>query len=311
MPDKKGEATMKLLKLISAELKFPVQGAAILGLFLLTPFVLLISRETLRADIQSTQAFRDVQRTGGGEGKGTQTAAKNRANELSDAELYVREMLEDYLQPSKIEFLEDGRVEFTLDFRKKYSEHEDLFTPRVARDLRKTFRWSVGREQYYFDRRSYGGGLRISDRGMAVLKCWFEDDVEAEILYESGTNFNPNQVVAVAYCTKRGAIGSNFGSQCVAFRGGSRAKKKKGKTVAINNRSGAWFKVVVRNGMFDAHRDGRLKNSMKYPQKGFESGRIGFIWGARSSGLICELRIKGRIDVEATVKEMQKARGSR
>lgn len=239
--------------------------------------------------------------------------------ELSVDELYIQDMLEEYLHPTKIKFLSDGRVRMLFEFSEKREDHLDIFTPPVETKVNSPFRWSLsGEESYYSYSRPavrdkdgnyvyYRGGLRVSDQGMALLKCWFEDEVEAKISFGTGTNFLPGQMMSLIYFSSgRRALGSNFGSQCVLFRRG-RPVGRSGKPESMIIYSKADFGLVVKDGEFEAHRNGRRKRSMKYSTKAFESGRIGFVWGGRLAGMIHSLEIKGRLDVPRMAKEMRKA----
>ena len=254
--------------------------------------------------------------------KGTHKKKKKATTRaLSVDELYIQDMLEEYLRPTKIKFLADGGVRMLFDFGTKSDEHVNIFNPPVAKKVNSVFRWSLPREEsyyYYYHRPAekdkdgkyiyYRGGLRISDQGMAVLKCWFEDDVEAKISFGSGTNFIRSQTASLVFYTKGGkALASNFGSQCVIYRKGKATRSRKGKPESMLIYSKADFGLVVKDGEFEAHRNGRRKSSMEYSTKAFKSGMIGFVWDGRLAGVIYRLEIKGKLDVPTMAKEMRKA----
>ena len=228
-------------------------------------------------------------------------------------------MLEEYLRPTKIRFLSGSRVRMLFEFGAKSDEHTHIFNPPVSRRINSTFRWSLPREEYYYSYRApvqrgkdgtytyYRGGLRISDQGMALLNCWFEDHVEATISFGTGTNFIRGQMVSLIFYAKGGkALGSNFGSQCVTYSKG-KARKKKGTPDSMQRHSQVDIGLNVKDGEFEAHRNGRRRASLDYSTKTFKSGRIGFLWRGRVAGMIHRLEIKGRLDVPKMAQEMRKA----
>jgi hypothetical protein len=75
----------------------------------------------------------------------------------------------------------------------------------------------------------------------------------------------------------------------------------------VVNDAAVKIKLVVRNGTFEAHRNGRSRQSMTYSQKSFGSGRLGFTWGGSIMGFISNLEITGKIDSKKMAKVLQKA----
>jgi hypothetical protein len=67
-------------------------------------------------------------------------------------------------------------------------------------------------------------------------------------------------------------------------------------------------KLVVRNGIFEAHRDGRQKQTDKYNPKNYASGKIGFIWGGGLAGFVYMLEITGRLDAKKMAELIRKQR---
>jgi hypothetical protein len=244
---------------------------------------------------------------------GTKENAEAPPPPASIDEGYVRDKLEAYLVPTKLEF-----PKLIFEFSEKKKEHEAIFTPPVSQVVNTPFRWSLRREEAYYSSSTYNaetktffsGGLRVSDAGMALLNCWFTDDVEAEITYHQGTSFSPTNIAAVIFSTEKGdALGSNFGSQAAIYKKGKATTKRQGAPEPLNIYDSTKVKLVVRGGMFEAQRNGRKKEGLEYTQKTFGSGRVGFLWGGRVAGMISRLEITGRIDAAKMAKEMQK--GSR
>ena len=107
---------------------------------------------------------------------------KKKAPEMSPEEQLVRDSIHDVLAPSKFKFMADGRVSLKFDFSKKDSAHDTIFFPNVSEKVNSPFRWSIRREEYsYYNGPGCYKGLRVSDKGFAVINCWFNDAVEAEV----------------------------------------------------------------------------------------------------------------------------------
>jgi hypothetical protein len=245
------------------------------------------------------------QEKGGDEGK-------KGGPKLSIDEAYVREKLPEALHPTKIQFLEDGRVKLDFNFLEKKPDHAKIFAPPVTNDIQSTFRWTVRGEEslsYFKDgsSRLTRGGLRIANKGAAFLNCWFLDDVEVELDYTHSANFDPRQIVAVVFQGESGkAVGSNFGTQCATYAGGLPRGDPKGMPEAPMIRSSVEFKLVVRNGSFEAHLDKRLKQSMPYTKRELGSGRVGFLWGPNIAGIVKKLEVTGKLDLKRMAKELRK-----
>lgn len=260
---------------------------------------------------------KELAKTKPGKGSDEEPAAKV----LSIDEEYVRENLQEFLHPTKMEFLEDGRVKLMFDFSAKSEDHVAIFTPNVSNEINNTFRWSVRGEYPYWgggltgtgraadDLTSYYGGLRIAMKGMALLNAWFTDDVEAEISYSQSVSHQAKQSAAVIFTNETGrSLGSNFGTQCAIFNRAGGVEKAKGTVESVINEQGMKFKLVARNGIFEAHRDGRQKQKLEYPKKSFAAGRIGFVWGGGIASFIPKLEITGRLDAKKMAKEIRKAK---
>ena len=240
-----------------------------------------------------------------------ETEEKSGESEPSIDELYIRDTLKQYLHPTSLEFLKDGRAKMVFNFDKKEPEHESIFNRRVDSKINSTFRWTVGREErmYYrgFNQKPYShGGLRVSNAGIALLNCWFTDDVEAEIQFVMDTNFSPRRTVALVFSSGKETVGNNFGSQCVIYRGG-KPRKRAGTSRSMTLTAGRKIKLVVKEGTFEAHQDGREQTSLAYSQKKLGSGKIGLLWGGNAAGMIYQLEVTGKIDEKKMAEQLRKA----
>ena len=164
---------------------------------------------------------------------------------------------------------------------------------------------------YWFGGRGSRGGLRVSDRGITAVKCWFFEDVDAEMTFSAGASFHKNNVMTLGYYNKRGnGVGNNMGTQSVQLKRGKILKNRVGKLNGknLNLWHGEKIKLSVKNGKAKSYLSGKKTAERKYRRRGMESGRIGFLWGGRMAGMITNLRIVGRIDAKKMADEMKKAR---
>lgn len=218
---------------------------------------------------------------------------------LSIDESYVKDHLKEFLHPTSFKFLADGRARLVFDFAGQDRDMEGSFTPPISDKVQSNFRWRVVYENY---------GLRLGNRGMALLNCWFKDDLEAEIEYQQGINYSNRHTMALVFANDKGkAIGNNYGAQCAAFEGGA-VKESRGKPEEVIQDQTTRYKLVVRGGSFEAHKDKRQRQTMAYSPRSFESGRVGFIWGGGMAGFVRKLEITGKLDAARLVKEIQKAK---
>ncbi len=239
--------------------------------------------------------------------KKTEEKSGEKARELSPDEKYVRENLKRYLAPTKLEFADDGTVMMDFNFKAKSEAHRVIFHRRLGESLKSPFRYTIFEEEVVV-----GGdpGLRVSNAGVALIKAWFTDDVEAEMHFLQHINHKSSHVAAVVLCNEKGAmIGSNYGSQCASFAKNGRPGRRRGRTQPVVFNQTGKIKLVVKDGVYEAHREGRKKAALKYKADRYESGRVGFVWGGSVSGTITRLIIKGKLDYEKTAKQIKEGLG--
>lgn len=221
---------------------------------------------------------------------------------------YVHTKLKDYLFPTAFKVLADGRVQMTISFREKKDEHMGIFSRKFGAGMRDPFRYTISQEEIVV-----GGdtGLRLSDKGQALINCWFLNDVEAEMEYLQFITHQQRLIGAIVFCTDKGrALGSNFGNQCVQFVKGRLTYKPKHKSQSVSFNQTARIKLAVRKGVFEAYRQGKKKHTMKYSEKKYQSGRIGFVWGGSTAIIVPTVTITGRLDYDMMAKVMQKYFGN-
>ncbi len=220
----------------------------------------------------------------------------------ADAE-YVKANLKDFIQGTA-SFAQDGTLTIEYDFKSKKEEFADDFLPPIANKPQGVFRWSVYQEEHVI---GSDYGVRISDRGAAVLNVWFTDDVEAETEFLQGINWSPRQICAVMFQAKGGkAVANNYGGQCANFAGALLSSAVPPKTESCPFDKRVKIGLRLKGGSYEALRDGKSRGSQKYSPKSFASGRIGFIWGGSLAGTLTSFRVKGKVDFAATAQEIRK-----
>jgi hypothetical protein len=246
---------------------------------------------------------------GGAEAEETEKKPAAAGKRLTPDEQYVQTNLKDYLHPTAISFLPDGRVKMTFDFSAKSPDHVQALDPPIQALTNSAIRWTLPREETYFSvygDSEYGPGLRLSDAGATHIRCWFKDDVEAEMIFVSGTSASPANVMALVYTNEKGdSIGSNLGAQAGMFTKGKQ-RKKKGETEKVTIYTATKIKLAVRGEVFEAQGGAARKESLPYARKNFPSGRVGFVWGGKVAGMVPTLTITGRLDVEKMKQELRK-----
>jgi len=219
---------------------------------------------------------------------------------------FFQSVVKKELQPTRFEHLDKDRFELFYDFNRKDSRQSQAFTRKIGKQSNDKFRWTLPEEEC---RKYRVPGLRISDKGMALLRVWWEDDVEVEAKFRQHVTMSPRNVFAIVFNNKsNAAVGSNYGSQCTLFSRGRMVKRTKGKIRNIHYNQYNSIGLNVRSGQFAACRDGVVSSRGKYPESKFQSGRVGFYWGGAVAGVIESLKITGRIDYERTFEDFARRR---
>ena len=243
---------------------------------------------------------------GGRPGEESFSGNSTTKGQKESAQKIFQSILEKELKPSSLEYRVDGRYEMLYDFNPKRSWHSKIFTRKIGERNNDKFRWTLPEEECL---RYRVPGLRIADKGMALLRVWWEDDVEVEAKFRQHVTMSPRNVFAIVFNNKsNAAVGSNYGSQCALFSRGRMVKRTKGKIRNIHYNQYNSIGLNVRSGQFAACRDGVVSSRGKYPESKFQSGRIGFFWGGAVAGVIESLKITGRIDYERTFEDFARGR---
>ena len=235
---------------------------------------------------------------------------KNRTRKDS-TEKFVKERLEEYLSPSRLRFLRDGRVHLVFDLSSKNADQKTSFTPPITGDLRSVFRWTRSRDEK--GEQQFGvtstepvtKGVKVADSGTAFLNCWFVDDIEASVHYAPvGTTSKKQRVALVFGNLKKRLVGSNLGTQCVTFNRG-RPRSIHGKMGNLAFKETVRFKLVVRDGTFEARLQKRMQQQRRYKRDRFKQGQVGLLWSGGAAGIIMHFEVIGKIDYPKTAEEIR------
>ena len=247
-----------------------------------------------------------------GEGKG---GSPPPSRKLGIDEEYVRGNLEKRLSPTSVAFDDDGRVRLSFDFESKTEDQSAAFLPKISKSPNDVFRWTNRGDEYWasgvtttttLERAEHQIGVKISNAGAALLDLWFTDDVEAEIDYYSAVNSTKKQLVAVVFTNEsKKSIGSDMGVQCLTLSGGKPVKTVDGAADPLNVHTLARLKLVVKNGSYEAWRDGKQKAKAEYKKKDFASGRVGIVWSNVGS-FINRLEVSGKLDYKKVAADLRK-----
>jgi hypothetical protein len=235
---------------------------------------------------------------------------------LSVDEAYVRAKLESRLSPTSIQFFDDGTVRLTFDFESKTEGQEEAFQPKISKNQNAVFRWTNREDEYWVNSSStyaprdadFMKGLKVSNAGAAHLDVWFTEEVDAEICYVSAVNSSKKQLAAVVFTNgSQKSIGSDHGTQCLTLLKGKPQKVAKGAAEPLSVHTLARFKLVVKNGSYEAWRDGKKKATSEYKKEDFGSGRIGIVWSGIGS-FISRLEVTGKLDYKKVAADLRKAK---
>ena len=274
---------------------------------IILPLLLSGVGSMLCADEQPTQDARLANLRG--DPKATDGPADSRTRVFDSAEeKYVYENIAGFLSPSSIRWLEDGRVEMFFDLRRKSAAHDDIFSTPVGNKNKDRFRWSHRDEEIVI-----GGipGIRLSDAGAVVLRAWYVDDVEAEIQYRQYINQSKRHVLGVMFQNEKGkALGTNYGDQVAMFSKGRIGKRSGQKIKPMSFNATARFRISMKDGVIETHRDGYLASKARYKPKSFPRGQIGIVWGGSQSGTVGSIKVTGKLDYVKMKSEMRRKRPS-
>ena len=228
-------------------------------------------------------------------------------------EEYVRDNLKSYLNPTEMEVLDDGRVRLVFDLTLKGHEQDVAFTPNISSVLDNNFRWTIKGEE---DWKTYSGsssskdyptlaGIKATNAGLALINCWFVDEVEMEADFALIATFSRTNTFALVYSTEaQQALGANAGTQCITFKKG-KPLKTQGTVEPLLFRNASKLVLKVKGGTFESVKDKRSRQKMKYDPKEYASGRVGFLWSGGVGGIISRLEIVGKVDWKRMAKELR------
>lgn len=217
------------------------------------------------------------------------------AFQLTDKE---QERILDLFQATDEIISKDGVLELTYDFESEQKSLGDDFFPLPA-DRGQKVRWSRDWEGLC---EGVSGGVIISDTGQWFHSAVWQPDVEMQLTYVSFVGGRRGGMVAAVYAWSkklRQRVGSNLGTQLLKISG-TKATGGLGKAPDIVYEDHHKFGFELKDGNFRTLLNGRpkLETDNKKVLKKLGPGQVGLIWRGTISGIVPELKIRGKIDLD-------------
>lgn len=210
-----------------------------------------------------------------------------------------QERVLDLFQATDEKVSKDGVVELTYKFEsEENSLGDDWFPPPGERGEK--VRWSRDWEGLFCD--GVSGGVIISDTGQWLHSAVWQPDVQMELTYVSFLGGRRGDMIAAVYAWSkklRQRVGSNLGTQLVKISG-TRATGGLGKAPDIVYEDHHKFGFELKDGKFRTLLNGRskLETDNKKVLKKLGPGQVGLVWRGTISGIVPELKIRGKIDLD-------------
>ncbi|MEC9477526.1 MAG: hypothetical protein VX764_10850 [Planctomycetota bacterium] len=192
----------------------------------------------------------------------------------------------------------DGHLQLTYDFESEEKSLGDDFFPLPA-DRGQKVRWSRDWEGLC---EGVSGGIIIADTGQWFHRAVWQPDVQMELTYVSFVGGRRGGMVAAVYAWSkklRQRVGSNLGTQLLKITG-TKATGGLGKAPDIVYEDHHKFGFELKDGNFRTLLNGRpkLETDNKKVLKKLGPGQVGLVWRGTISGVVPELKIRGKIDLD-------------
>jgi len=215
--------------------------------------------------------------------------------QLTEAE---QERILDLFQATGEKITPDGVLELVYNFEsEQQSLGDDWFPPPALRGQR--VRWS---RDWEGNCEGVSGGVIISDTGQWFHSAVWQPDVRMELTYVSFLGGRRGDMVAAVFAWSkklRQRVGSNLGRQLVRISG-TKATGGVGPAPVIVYEDRNKFGFELKDGIFSALLNGRpkLETDNKKVLRKLGPGQVGLIWRGTISGIVPELKIRGKIDLD-------------
>ncbi|OUU19876.1 MAG: hypothetical protein CBC13_11840 [Planctomycetia bacterium TMED53] len=201
----------------------------------------------------------------------------------------------------------EGVVTLIYKFDSDEPEKADNFFPPVSFAPNAKIKWADHRWGYS---RLYHEGVVIADKGEWFHEAVWEPSVIMDVDFVSFTTGNPSRkdLVAATYAwskKNRRRVGSNLGTQLVRLSG-VKASGKQGKAAPLVHEERSRFGFQMKNGTFTTRQMGssRESTSSRKLLKDLSAGQVGLVWSGGVSGVVDEIRITGRLNLDWVRKQL-------
>ena len=225
---------------------------------------------------------------------------------LNEAE---QERILDLFEATDEQISADGTVQLVYDFESEERSLAADWFPTPQESLAGKIRWSRDWEGRC---RGATGGILIADEGQWFHSAVWQPDVRMELTYISFVGGRSGDLVAAVFAWSkklRKRIGSNLGTQLVRVSG-TRPKSKMGEPPVIAFEEPHRFGLQLKDGLFTTLIDGQPREQADSTKslKKLDRGQVGLVWSGTVSGIIPEMKINGKIDLDWAADQIPQLR---
>jgi len=209
-----------------------------------------------------------------------------------------QERVLDLFQATDEKISKDGVLELVYNFESEHqSLGDDWFPPPGNRGQK--VRWS---RDWEGNCEGVNGGVIVSDSGQWFHSGVWQPDVRMELTYVSFLGGRRGDMVAAVFAWSkklRQRVGSNLGRQLVRISG-TKATGGVGPAPVIVYEDHHKFGFELKDGSFSTLINGNVKQQTdnKKVLKNLGPGQVGLVWRGTISGIVPELKIRGKIDLD-------------
>ena len=235
-------------------------------------------------------------------------AAKKEAPAAFQLTEEEQERILDLFQASGETISKDGVLELIYDFEsEERSLGDDWFPPPADRGQK--VRWSRDWEGLC---EGVSGGVIVADTGQWFHSAVWQPNVRMELTYVSFVGGRRGGMVAAVYAWSkklRQRVGSNLGTQLLKISG-TKATGGLCKAPDIVYEDPNKFGFELKDGNFRTLLNGRpkLETDNKKVLKKLGPGQVGLVWRGTISGIVPELKIRGKIDLDWAADQIRPLR---
>ncbi|MEM7165926.1 MAG: hypothetical protein AAF581_10700 [Planctomycetota bacterium] len=208
----------------------------------------------------------------------------------------IREKLHELLPAGRATLQDNGTLVVTYDLGTKDPRNGDDWLPEIeGASLNENIRWSHPREE---------DGVRVSNKGYYRNRARLMPPIKFDVTFHNMTSFSPKNVMALAWVNDRGVgVATNMGQQTGYVKAG-RVGSLKGRLFPYAARMNYKLTLEVGENEFEGvHSRRRTKGRPR--KKGQENGVCTLFWHPQVMGVLTEMRIEGKLDLDWAESQLQ------